>query len=136
MHHKVFTYSKKEKLKSRKQIEAVFAQGKSFTFFPVKVFYLLPEESMNFFVKTGVGVSGKYFKKAAERNRIKRLLREAYRLEKLPLHTYLEQSNKQAVFFLLYVDKTLPQYADIKKSMFAIISKLIKVLDENSIAHT
>ena len=136
MQQKVFTYNKKEKLKSKKQIEALFAKGKSFTVFPIKIFYLLHENNIDFFAKAGVGVSYKYFKKAAERNRIKRLLRETYRKEKLPLYTYLQQNNKQVIFFLLYIDKALPQYLEIKKSMFAIISKLIKVLDENSFENT
>src|SRR5689334_10500618 len=104
---KTFSYSKKEKLKRRKLLEEIFSKGKTLTIHPVKVFYLQPSQALDFPVKAGVGVSSKYFKKAVHRNRIKRLLREAYRTEKILLHEYLNEQGKQVIIFLLYVDKTL-----------------------------
>ena len=133
---KIFSYGKNEKLKSRKLIEQIFTGGKSFTVFPVKVFYLKPDASLDFPVKVGVGASGKYFKKAVERNRIKRLLREAYRTEKLLLHQYLEKHNQQIVIFLLYIDKVLPDYATIKTKMPLILERIIKQLNEAGTANT
>ncbi len=125
-----YSYGKKEKLKSRKLLEELFKKGKTFTVFPVKVFYLQPEDRLDFFIKTGVGVSGRNFKKAVQRNRIKRLLREAYRTEKLNLHKHLKEHHKQLAVFLLYFDKTLPDYPVIKVKMPLIIERLIKQIDE------
>ena len=88
---KAFSYNKQEKLKSKKQLDHVFKSGKNFTLFPVKVFFVFTEEQDNI-IKTGVGVSSRFFKKAVHRNRIKRLLREAYRTEKLPLHIFLNKN--------------------------------------------
>ncbi len=133
---KIFSYGKNEKLKSRKLLEQVFSEGKSFTVFPVKVFYLKPNTPLDFPVKVGVGVSGKHFKKAVDRNRIKRLLREAYRTEKLALHKYLQEQNKHVVVFLLYIDKVLPEYAVIKTKMPLILERIIKQLNEASAANT
>src|SRR4249919_2475820 len=113
---KQFTYRKTEKLKSRKQTEQLFNRGKSFTVFPVKVYYLKVEEQDNC-VKAGVGVSSRNFKKAVQRNRIKRLLREAYRTEKIPLHRYLGQNDKYITLFLLYIDKIMPEYVLLKQKM-------------------
>ena len=63
-----FSYNKFEKLKSRKQIELLFAQGKSISSFPVKVFYLPVDNSPLHTVQVGVGVSELNFKKAVDRN--------------------------------------------------------------------
>ncbi len=83
-------------------------------------------------IKAGVGASSRNFKKAVHRNRIKRLLREAYRLNKLPLHLYLEQHQKQVVVFFLYIDKTLPAAKLLQTKMPVIISELMKRLDEQA----
>ena len=95
---KEFSYNKKEKLKSKKQLDNVFENGKDFTVFQLKIFYILNADQDNI-LKTGVGVSSRNFKKAVQRNRIKRLLREAYRTEKLPLHLYLENNKKNWQYF-------------------------------------
>ena len=126
---KQFSYNKKEKLKSRKQLEQLFSAGKTFTVFPLKIFYELNDAQDNI-LKTGVGVSKKYFRKAVERNRIKRLLREAYRTEKTELLNYIQQNKKQIALFFLYIDKSLPDYNLLKQKMQQAIEKLIKVLDE------
>jgi ribonuclease P protein component len=133
---KTFSYSRKEKLKSRKLLEQVFSKGRSFTVFPIKIFYLQPDATLDFPVKVGVGVSAKNFKKAVERNRIKRLLREAYRTEKLLLHKYLKEHNRQAIVFLLYADKTLPDFATLKIKMPLIFEQLIKRLNEAGAANS
>jgi ribonuclease P protein component len=125
---KPFSYNKKEKLKSRKLMEQLFATGKSFSVFPIKVFYLRVDEAMDFPVKVGVGASNRVFKKAVDRNRIKRLLREAYRLNKLPLHDFIEAEKKQIAVFMLFIDKTLPSFAELQTKMPLAIDKLIKTL--------
>lgn len=125
---KSFTYNKKEKLKSRKQLEALFSKGKTLLHFPIKIFYLLPEAPSDNIIKTGVGASSRNFKKAVQRNRIKRLLREAYRLNKQPLHQFLQAQNRQLVVFLLYVDKGMPQKGIIQTKMPLALEKLVKEL--------
>jgi len=121
---KQFSYNKKEKLKSRKQLEQIFTEGKSLTVFPIKIFYELNQEQDNI-IKTGVGVSRKNFRKSVHRNRIKRLLREAYRTEKTELLNYLEENKKQIALFFLYIDKTQPDYFSLKQTMQTAIKKLI-----------
>ncbi|HEY6975206.1 MAG TPA: ribonuclease P protein component [Chitinophagaceae bacterium] len=133
---KTFSYGRKEKLKGRKMIEQLFSKGKSFTVFPIKIFYLQPGTPLDFSVKAGVGVSARNFKKAVERNRIKRLLREAYRTEKLSLHLYLKEHNTQLIMFLLYTDKLLPDYAALKAKMPLLFEQLIKRLNEAGVANT
>ena len=123
-----FSYNKFEKLKSRKQIELLFAQGKSISSFPVKVFYLPVEHTPEHPVQVGVGVSARNFKKAVDRNTIKRRMREAYRLHKLPLHEHLIAKQKSVAVFILWIDKQMPTTAALQELMPAVIEKLIKQL--------
>ncbi|MBX2930383.1 MAG: ribonuclease P protein component [Chitinophagaceae bacterium] len=127
---KIFTYNKQEKLKSRKLLEELFAQGNSFVVHPIKVNFLLVENNtFKTSVQIGVGVSKRNFKKATDRNRIKRLIRESYRLHKLPLHQHIKSTNKQIAVFLLYIDKELPQLSTLQIKMPFIIEKLIKQIN-------
>ncbi|MGL6068631.1 MAG: ribonuclease P protein component, partial [Sediminibacterium sp.] len=73
---------KSARIKSRASLEQLFASGKSFTVFPIKVFYRTTTRSQETISKqAGFGVSSRNFKKATDRNRIKRLLRETYRTQ-------------------------------------------------------
>ncbi len=116
-----YSYGKKEKLKSRKLIEQLFAGRQSFSVFPLKVFFmLLPEGEQP--VQAGVGVSTRNFKKAVDRNRIKRLLREVYRLNKVEL---LEKAvHKRMAVFFLYIGKELPEYELLNDKMRKALEKL------------
>lgn len=123
-----FSYNKFEKLKSRKQIELLFAKGKSISAFPVKVFYLPINHTPVHPVQVGVGVSARNFKKAVDRNTIKRRMREAYRLHKLPLHEHLVAEQKSVAVFILWIDKQIPTTAALQDLMPTVLEKLIKQL--------
>jgi len=117
-----FTFNKQEKLKSRKLTKQLFAEGKSFLVFPIKVVYLPVSEPIDFPIKIGVSA----------RNRIKRVMREQYRLNKLPLHEYVTTNNQQVAVFFLYINKTLPEKGLVEKKMPIIIQKLIAALHETT----
>jgi len=133
---KQFQYGKEEKLKSRKLTEQLFRQGRSFSIFPLKVFFMPVGGQLDFPVKAGMGTSSRNFKKATDRNRVKRLLREAYRVEKAVLTDYAKANQKQVAIFFLYIDKSLPEYMVIKSKMAIAIGKLIKQLHEMAAANT
>jgi ribonuclease P protein component len=120
----IYTYHKTEKLKSRKLLQELFARGKSFSVFPLKVFYMDLPDASNEAVQAGVGVSARNFRKAVDRNRIKRLLRECYRLNKLPLYTTVKQKNKSIAVFFLYIAKELPEYSLLEEKMKLALTKL------------
>jgi len=137
------TYSKQEKLKSRKALEQLFAKGKSFSVFPIKVFYTVsdqlvgdvidnPEIKINEtgLVQAGVGVSSRIFKKAHDRNKVKRLLREVYRTQKQPLYTSVASNQQQLNVFFLYIGKELPVFADLQIAMEKTLEKLIRKISE------
>src|SRR5206468_9102811 len=119
------------KLKSRKLVEDLFASGKSLTVFPLRVSYkFLPlgeEEKSN--LQIGVTASRKNFKRAVDRNRIKRLLREAYRLQKKELLELMAVKKLKGYVFFMYVDKALPTYATV----FDTITKCLNLLKKRAL---
>lgn len=117
-------------------MDQLFTAGKSVSVFPVKAIFNETDAALDFPVKAGVGVSSRNFKKAVDRNRIKRLLREAYRLNKQPLLDFATANDKKIAVFFLFVDKTLPDFATLQNKMPVLIDKLIKQLNENSVANT
>ena len=82
-------------------------------------------------LQTGVAVSKKYFKKAVSRNRIKRLMKECYRLQKNDLQNELTQKNIQLECFLMYTGNELPEYNIVFEKMTNILKRLQKIVHEN-----
>lgn len=124
-----YRYQHADKLKSRKAIEEIFSKGKNFSVFPLKIFWL-PQKHTSV-LQAGVGVSSRNFKKAVDRNRIKRLMREAYRLQKGTLYDTLAHANQSMSVFFLYLGKELPEYELLFSKMQSALSKLIKLSNEN-----
>ena len=112
------SFPKAEKLKSRKAIDALFVRGRSVVHFPIRVKYaVLPATEANTRAQAGFTVSKKHFKRAVQRNRIKRLLREAYRLQKAPLLQLLARQKGSVQLFFMYTDKVLPDYTTVFAAM-------------------
>jgi ribonuclease P protein component len=122
-----YFFRKADKLKSRKAIDSLFGKGNNFSNFPFKVIWL--PENKAAVLQTAVGVSSRNFKKATDRNRIKRLMREAWRLQKNKLHDHLQEQNKQLSVFILYMGKDLPEYELVFEKTGIIIQRLIKFMD-------
>ena len=99
---------KDDRLKSRKAIDLLFAKGKSFSNFPFRICWQLLDDEVG--IKAGFTASSKNFKKATDRNRIKRLIREAYRLQKNNLQEMLTLKNKAVHVFFIYTGKEVPEY--------------------------
>lgn len=118
-----FKFNKREKLKSKKLIEQLFQEGKSITNYPLKLYYIPVDSSQQAQVITAVSVPKKNFKKAVQRNRIKRLLRECYRLNK---HLIFNNIEGNFAFLILYLGKDLPEYLVVEKAIKSIFQKFVK----------
>lgn len=126
-----YTFKKVERLKSRKLIEQLFKEGKSFSAFPFRVIWLFTENRETP-LQTGFTVSSRHFKRAVDRNRIKRLMREAYRLQKNDLLQVLIQQPKQLAVFIIYNGNELPEYEMVFEKTGSLLKRLIKIAHENT----
>ena len=134
---KQFTLGKDEKLKSRKQIEKLFAEGKSFVVNPYRIYFLFHGPlNIDHGLLFGVGVSSKNFKRAVDRNRIKRLTREAWRLQKNELSEKIKTTQRQLNVFFIYTGKELPDFATVKDKVAVALKKLADKIDENISANS
>ena len=133
-----YTLKKEDRLKSRKIIEHLFKDGKTVNIFPLRIFYLLSsstEENKTNKLQAGFSASTRNFKKAVDRNRIKRLLRESYRLQKHDLGEQLKISDKYLSVFFVYNGNELPDYKTVYEKMQSSIKRLQKILNESGITN-
>ncbi len=132
---KVFTYQKSDKLKSRKQTQHLFSTGQAINVFPIRLIYTIePIEaaksngSFTSFLQAGVGAPSRIFRKAVQRNRVKRLLREAYRLEKPNFISQAALDNKRVNLFFLYTDVLVLTQVEIQGKLKEALSLLVTKL--------
>lgn len=114
----------------------MFKEGKTFPVSPLRVYYSfdaeLKKNDSASLLQAGVGVSTRNFKKAVDRNRIKRLLREAYRLQKNTLKEKLTQKKIQLSLFIIYTGKELPAYDLIFEKLTVVLQKITTLADEGA----
>ena len=125
---------KSERLKSRKQIDQIFETGKKITLFPFRLLYRVEQGTGN--VKAGFTVSSKNFPRAVDRNRIKRLSRETYRLQKKDLETVVLTNDYGLHLFFIYTGREMVSYKKISEPLKKLLDKLVKVLYEKDPANT
>jgi ribonuclease P protein component len=119
----VYTYSKINKLKSKKIIEQLFSEGKAVTAYPLRLIYMKTNFEDHTLLKTGVSVSKRLHKRAVSRNRIKRLLREVYRLNK---NEYFNKSTTSYAFMFLYISKEEATFELLNTKMKLLFEKFLK----------
>ncbi len=125
---KQFTLGKSERLKSRKAIDELFKNGKRFTVSPFRIFYCITKEGG---LQFGAGASTRNFKRAVDRNKIKRLVREAYRLQKNSLQSLLQENGKGLNIFFIYTEKEIKEYQHIYIQVEKVIKKLSALVHED-----
>jgi len=134
---KVFTYQKIDKLKSRKQTQHLFSTGQAINVFPIRLIYTIEPmaystitPSLTSLLQAGVGAPSRTFRKAVQRNRVKRLLREAYRLEKPNFLTQAALDNKRVNLFFLYTDALVLTQVEIQGKLKEALSILVTKLNK------
>lgn len=127
------TFSKVERLYKNKSIDRLFQKGDSFVSYPLRIVYYMEDVSddkAESKCSILVSVSKKKFKRAVKRNRVKRLIREAYRLNKISFLDSLKGENRRVDIAFLYLKSELPVYEEIEKAMLKAMTTLSDKLKE------
>jgi len=112
-----FTFPKKEHLCGEIRLGKLYAEGKAFIVYPLRVVYKISENQDNVPVKVLVSVPKKRFKHAVDRNRIKRLMRESYRLSKVPFIDIVVSKSVSVQIAFNYVANLETDFATLKRKM-------------------
>lgn len=119
---------KAERLYLRDHINDLFQEGKAFIAYPYRVIYLLSDTPLMARAEVMVSVPKKRFKRAVKRNRIKRLTREAYRLNKHGLIAALQENNMYLRVAFTIISDDMPDYPKVEKGINKALTKLIALL--------
>ncbi len=124
-----YTLKKKERLSSKIMLDDLFRTGKAFFAYPLKFVYLELENPLEFPVKIAFSVPKKRFKKAVDRNLIRRRMKEAYRLNKYVLYHKAEVAGKHFIILIIYSDNKALTFQQIEKGMVKGLCRLAKMIE-------
>jgi len=120
------TFTKEERLCSRKSLDLLFKNGSSFLLYPFRVSYLFVPGKSDFPAQVVVNVSKKRFKRAHDRNLIKRKTREVYRLHKAAeLYPLLNRPDQTLLLSIQFIGKEHYEYVFFEKKLINAFKKLI-----------
>jgi ribonuclease P protein component len=117
------TFTKAERLSGKTSIDEVYKKGRTILLYPFKI-SLLDASKSEVPVKIIISVPKRSFKRAVDRNKIKRLIREAYRKNKTILYEGL--NTRQLFLMIIYTSKTIESYQEIEGSIIILLQKICK----------
>jgi ribonuclease P protein component len=125
---KIFGFYKEERLSRKKIINRLFNSGKTFTLYPLKIYWIESGEHQKFPAQVLVNASSKVIRQAHRRNLVTRRIKEAYRLKKHILYRDLESINKSIIIAYIYVSYDLLPYKNIEALIVDSFKAIIKEL--------
>jgi ribonuclease P protein component len=117
------SFKPEERLKHRKLIDQLFKEGTTIVAYPLRFLYITPEGDQLSQSKAGFSVPKRNFKRAVDRNLLKRRIREAYRLQKDSYYQFAEESGLHFAGMFIYVAKEILAYEEIDKAVTKVLTK-------------
>lgn len=122
------TFPAEERIKSRKLLEELYEKGDQLKLYPFLLKYLRRDTEDSAKVQIVISIPKKNVKKAVRRNRIRRQLKEAYRLNKADLLSQFKPTDKGLALFLIYTGKDDQSYQQLEDRLKKLLSKIQEVL--------
>lgn len=123
-----YRLAKAERIHLRRHIQELFTSRQAFVSYPLRVVYLVSDQPLDARAQILVSVSKRYFRRAHDRNRIKRLIRESYRLNK---HPWLERLAERGLYVqvaLMYISRDLPPYESVERATTKALGRILREL--------
>jgi len=125
-----FSFRKDEILRKKKLIDRLFAEGTTFFIYPFKIFWLAAPLDSPVPAQILIGVSKRAFRHSVDRNRIKRQIREIYRLNKHHLYQNLEIKQRKGVIAIIYTANATLSTEEMEIKIKAVLKRLYAILDK------
>ncbi|TDG35865.1 ribonuclease P protein component [Pedobacter changchengzhani] len=130
----MYSFKKEERLCSRKHLDLLFKSGSSFLLYPFRISYLFVDATADFPVQVVINVPKKRYKRAVDRNLLKRRIREAYRLSKQDyFYSKIPTDKGLLLFSLHFVGKEKYEYDFLAKKMLATFKRFFSLIAPNEI---
>ncbi|MFD2286822.1 ribonuclease P protein component [Pedobacter petrophilus] len=130
----MYTFRKEERLCSRKHLDLLFKNGSSFLLYPFRISYLFIDESASVPAQVVINVPKKRYKRAVDRNLLKRRIREAYRLNKQEeFYNQLGTGSGFLLFSIQFVGKKKYEFSFIQKKLVATFKRFQTLIQPNEI---
>lgn len=117
-----------ERLKSRKAIDRLFRNGRRVKFGRFRILYRIHDDRKG--LKAAFAVPRKKLKKAHDRNRVRRLMKESFRHRKEAVHQVLQQRNAGIELFILFLDRSVPEAKEVDREISGVLERLTDALKD------
>ncbi len=125
------SFKQKERLKSKKYYSTIFSQGSVLAEYPIKVLWIESDEPQNYHVEIGVTIPKKKFRRATQRNLIRRRIEEIYRQNNYYLYNSLKKQQKQLKIVIIYVAKYIYSYKEIESSLVKALNEISRIYEND-----
>jgi ribonuclease P protein component len=130
-----YTFSKDERICKRNDFDRLLQQGQAFNRYPFRVIWLSHPQAEGAPLRLAISVPKRKFRSAVQRNRIKRLIRECFRLNKQVLTHWLKSQQASIDILLIYQGNLNGSFTEMQSKIILILQRLKQLNDQTGKPH-